>query len=394
MFYQIEEKLREFKLDVAAFQNPAGRLDVKKLGEYLQQYDFFKVAFQKDLGIELAVQKEVQVIIAPQVNSVWEAESRRIWLNRSDLEEMVLEIRNTSPEMDGAAAEALVLATLINHMQRPKTTAATPKEILEPRRDYSETDVVMVAKRAKQFALFAETYAKHALLKAKALGTKAADGYATEAQTAWCHAKNASEKAALAAVAAVKSGDVAEAVQVAAMQAEEALRSTVESAQAALDAANLIFQDSDQEPAKAPTDTNIERLIQKIQDCLALTRKSAERAELFAGYTRTYIEMAAFKSIIPTGTDVGRQGLHFAEIAATAAAQAMMTAQEARACAQQAGFPKFLTMAEQQKIEKSLNEADQKAGAALATAVEAAANTEGCRPPGPTQAASQNVPPG
>lgn len=327
-----------------------------------------------DSGFAFVEKNGRYLIIGTDRDGRPEDESGRIWLSRDELTEMVDEIRSSSPEIEPREAERLIIATLVDQRRKPDGIIRSSKEATRPKRDYNEIYVVMVAKRAKQFELFAQTYAKHALLKAKGLGTPEAVGYAMDAEEAWRNAKSAAAKAALAAVAAVKSGEVAEAVQVAAIQAEEALRRSADCAQTALDAANRIVQGMDRAMV-TPLDANVEPFLEKIRICVENSSKSADRAELFAGYARTYVQMAALKTISLTGADVDRQALHFSGIAATAAAQAMMAADEARVCAQKVGFPKFFTVAEKQKIDAMLDEADQKAKTALATAVEAAANT-------------------
>ncbi len=373
----VTEKLRKLKLEVSAFRNPDGSLSLEKLCRHFNQFDFFRQVFQEDPGFEIAERNRWYLIVGCDISSGIEREKGRIWLDRGEFEEKIREIREASPKTEPQAAKELLITGLIDRVRQgdTATVGVSTERIAPARSEVNEIYVVKVAKRAKQFELFAETYARNAVLRAKGIEEETAPHVAA-AENAWRQAKSAAEKAAQSAIAAVKSGEVTEAVQAAALQAEAELRCSADAAQSALDAANRIVRAVDgNEVTVTPLDADVAPFFEKIRQCLDDTNKAAERAELFAGYARTYIQMADVKSLSEGREDVGRQALFFAETAAKAAAQAMMAADEARVCAEKAGFRKFFAVEEKKRLDCLLEDADRRAKAALVVAVEAAAGT-------------------
>ncbi|MFZ5570658.1 MAG: hypothetical protein ACOZF0_09655 [Thermodesulfobacteriota bacterium] len=331
----------------------------------------------EDTGIEIVERNGMRLLIGGDKTTGLDQETGWFWLNRKEFDTLLAEIRELSPGIEFQAARELVIATVMERLRK----RAAPETAAEPetaaRSAVNEIYVVKIAKRARQFQLFAEAYAKQAVLRADGMALEWTGRHVAAAEQAWLRAKAAADRAALAAVAAVKSEEVAEAVRVAALEAEAELRCSADAAQTALDEANRIIRGEDERPSVVITslDADVEPFYEKIRQCLEDTSRAAGRAELFAGYARTYVQMAALKTISVTGDDVGRQALRFAETAAKAAARAMMAADEARLCAEKAGRRKFFAKEEKQRLDRLLQDAESRARTALAVAVEAAAGT-------------------
>lgn len=373
LFRRLYDQMTAFKLDANAFLGAGNGIDLSVLFDFLSEYSRFRDALRERLGFELFREKRFFIIIANDVDPLFQDAAGRIWIDRSDFDAKAHEISQMRPDMDMASIRDLILTATVAFVEKKPHPPET--EAKDSRRGPANAFyVVKLAKRAAQFASFARVYAQDAAERAADSGNAVVSEHVAAAQAAMRSAEKSAEKAARAASAAVKAENVAAAVAAAVSEAEGALRITSGFAQNALDAAKCVMDavNTGIAPAPADQDTEDASFFDSMSDCVKATNRAADRSHRFATYARTYIQMAAVKQ---KKADAGQCAAHFAQVAAQAAAQAMLAADEARVIALWARKSDSLSDVEKTRIENTLREAEQKARYALDNAVDAAAHT-------------------